>query len=692
LGSSGGVETGIGIDHFTGKIKVKIPLGSAEDVFTSLSLFYLSGGFKPNTPSGSLGMGWNLQCGGAITRQVKGIPDEVSKYWVNEVHEDLPKNYVTPFNNQDRINRFDPANPHYVLGSSPSQEWEPNETRYLEKLANNKYDTEKDIFTIQAPGLQTSFYLDSPEQGANPTIVPIGNFGHTIVPYWKMGPLETFGTSEQIVRLDSISVFCLDGSVYHFALPVRMGNETDIKRSITFLKNSGGSEVEEATSPYSTTTEISDFVTVSWLLTKVSISPGNEVHFHYLKSSYKSRSFLRSLLDNLAFRTISQASFRGRIPKKVETTYTINSLYEHYYVPSSIITKNSRVDFSYTTELGNSQGPGVVLSAISRHVNGSIVERHLFNYRSLSSSGGFLEGNYASFTYLASRLVLSGIETLDRFNSSPGRFELDYWSGGSGKGFPHFDDLWIDYWGYFNGRAISSGASYFNEGSRNLESMPEPAVARVGLLKSNSIPNGDSWNIDYEANRSYENLVSSSYMSSISGGLRVKTLTHQTPGRSPKNTSFWYGRKNFEVSDDAQNECWKGGEPFYSQLNEMVGSENHTIAFSKRSISGFVNAGYLWPEQVKALYLYPFLTTYNLINSMPVYRMEDDMGRSVVYTRVKEIISDGSYSILEFSSPALNSSYSPLITTGLSLTFNDDPDNYCQNCDERAICAWKQHI
>ena len=65
-------------DLYTGAISYNVPIFTYEDLdFTiPISLSYCFNGYKPSMASGSVGLGWCLNTGGVITREVHGVPDE----------------------------------------------------------------------------------------------------------------------------------------------------------------------------------------------------------------------------------------------------------------------------------------------------------------------------------------------------------------------------------------------------------------------------------------------------------------------------------------------------------------------------------------------------------------------------------------------------------------------------------------
>ena len=65
---------------YSGTMSYSIPLYTYSDPEFSIpvSLDYNYDGYRPAAASGTIGLGWALNCGGVITREVRGIPDEGS--------------------------------------------------------------------------------------------------------------------------------------------------------------------------------------------------------------------------------------------------------------------------------------------------------------------------------------------------------------------------------------------------------------------------------------------------------------------------------------------------------------------------------------------------------------------------------------------------------------------------------------
>jgi len=115
---------------FTGAANVNIPLYEFEtgSIKTQVSLAYSNNGLKVSDIPSRVGMGWNLIAGGVISRTVHDEPDEKGDKLA-------PINFATE------------TNPSVYLG-------------YLRAATQYEYDTERDIYSINAPGISGKFYFD----------------------------------------------------------------------------------------------------------------------------------------------------------------------------------------------------------------------------------------------------------------------------------------------------------------------------------------------------------------------------------------------------------------------------------------------------------------------------------------------------------------------------------------------------
>ncbi|MDW7691108.1 hypothetical protein R9C00_19855 [Flammeovirgaceae bacterium SG7u.111] len=114
-----------------GQINYTVPIYTIKvgDFEYPLTLSYGYGGFRPDTDPGMVGMGWTANFGGAIIRQLKGMPDE------------QPEGYFT----------------HGATFANLSSETETKQAELLTWAAEGIVDTRPDKFIINTPVLGGSF-------------------------------------------------------------------------------------------------------------------------------------------------------------------------------------------------------------------------------------------------------------------------------------------------------------------------------------------------------------------------------------------------------------------------------------------------------------------------------------------------------------------------------------------------------
>ncbi|WP_394775816.1 hypothetical protein [Flavobacterium sp.] len=140
LGNYGNIPVGL----VNGTSNINIPLLSFATVNLSmpLNLFYGSNGIKVDDISSSVGLGWNMNAGGVITRSANDVADE--------------KNDISPSNIPDDTNLDDG-----ILT--------PTDIDYFYNIGNNeKADSETDIFSFNFNSISGKFVLD---KNQNPVLI-----------------------------------------------------------------------------------------------------------------------------------------------------------------------------------------------------------------------------------------------------------------------------------------------------------------------------------------------------------------------------------------------------------------------------------------------------------------------------------------------------------------------------------------
>ena len=166
---------------YRGEISIEIPFYtySDQDFEIPVSFSYRSGGYKPNAPYGVMGLGWSLNAGGCITREVRGIMDEANTRYNRDIYKFANKLY----GDNDRDVGFlepDVMGYSYWFQADPSD----NKTYYQNDcvldfkvgaeffptlslivspnpLEYKNIETTPDVFHFNVPGHSGSFVFDS---------------------------------------------------------------------------------------------------------------------------------------------------------------------------------------------------------------------------------------------------------------------------------------------------------------------------------------------------------------------------------------------------------------------------------------------------------------------------------------------------------------------------------------------------
>jgi len=139
----------VSVNTLTGTANVVIPVYTLTrgQVTLPITLTYSATGIKPKDVEGSAGMGWQLQAGGQITREVRGLPDDANADglygWMN--------------------NRMDTTIRNFTINNASNTDCtgQALDSAYVNDNFSYQYDTEPDIFTVNAPGLSCKLVYDN---------------------------------------------------------------------------------------------------------------------------------------------------------------------------------------------------------------------------------------------------------------------------------------------------------------------------------------------------------------------------------------------------------------------------------------------------------------------------------------------------------------------------------------------------
>lgn len=281
----------VSVDPLTGSAQVFIPIWQLSEggISVPISVNYVGGGVKVEQGEGSAGMSWNLSAGGAVYRDMHGLPDDI-----NERVAPYRKGWLYG-NNASETGSFSPSADDDV----GTCEEEKDDFDFFNGRGFGQ-DTEPDVFNFHAPGISGQFVF--------------GNDGAIkMVPYQDLNIDYSLHYTDSTIQ--TITIQTNKGYTYYFTLPEQVTRNAfktsttplsyllaDFSRfenpityfqswSLSKITSPGGAEI---TFSYILAPEKSSVAPVT-----VFTEPGNEQVLYYIKDSYRERQ-LSSINSNLA--------------------------------------------------------------------------------------------------------------------------------------------------------------------------------------------------------------------------------------------------------------------------------------------------------------------------------------------------------------------------------------------------------
>jgi len=433
------------VDYYSGQPDINIPLFSkaiGKNLSLDLALRYSTMGVRVNERSGWVGTGWNLECGGMISRTVRGIADELQK-GVSGNQTDTGVLHNPDFWNYQNLN------------FEESQEflWNVGGTR------TDKFDSELDLYQYSFLGKSGRFII--------------------ILENGILKPKLLTKSSNIKIELD------YDVTTYH----INKFNVTDTKGNRYTFDVKENSEAESVTGTLKFGNALGEILSnkiiknvSAWHLSKVETSNEQElVSFEYTAHDSEYISSIsrvhREIIDSpIIWSDMILNSYNvSVIPPKKEYTYNLMRG-ESQKLSKIIFQDNISIDFTSRTDL-HPETKGVVLETISiKNPSGQENKSYKLNYETTSKSfSGGVEKK---------RLWLKTVEEIA--NSKTNQYILEY----NDKEELSFFDGARDDWGYnlkFN--SLVCGLT-----------KPDKNAIQKGLLKNITYPTGGVKEFIFENN------------------------------------------------------------------------------------------------------------------------------------------------------------------------------------------------
>jgi len=444
---------------YTGSPNISIPVASLKGrgIDIPISLSYDASGIKVEQIATWVGLGWNLNVGGMVTRQVNGLPDDYFSSSLPGGDNTFPA-YV-PFYDLSIAADYKFArdfNPRPNIIYPPGQL-----ARYfgfMDKFVktNPKYEAQPDTYSFNALGMSGTLFIDydneiaycieSPEIKAYPVIQVIPPYTVKIIVGWRI--------------IDGM------GNIFHFSVAEKTrvfeNDEQDGKR----VYNS------------------------AWALTKIETANKRDlVEFNYTQLAEWQQEQLagRGVIRN-DFLSNSQCGIDQMIVS-AQPTYQIQQV-ELSSIKINGITRAQFLTFLNRQDLigKNALGQIKIFNSLGAPVN-----THKFNHTYFGSP---------STNEKDLRLRLDNVEVFDNANGTPPqKYSFSYNPGY----MPSRESMAQDYWGYYNGQDGNSTLIPYNYDfdQTNVNFIganrkPNPATTLACSLAKIQYPTGGSTEFYYQ--------------------------------------------------------------------------------------------------------------------------------------------------------------------------------------------------
>jgi len=467
------------VNMYTGTPQISIPLHTLKgrEFSLPLSLVYDATGVKVDQMATWVGLSWNLNMRGRISRVTNGLPDDYIVGYYSSIFNDAEVQAKA----QHYINEYASSisNPKF-----PS----PGEAeKYLDFLYDinfNRIETQVDYFRLVAPGINETIVLEK-NDGPGFTAKALNN------PRIKI-QYTTNGAPP--VYISSWTVTNEDGTEYKFQ-----------NQELTYRQNLDADEGPEQMGD-----PITEYVS-AWLLTKITSKNGKDIFdITYVQDGYE-----------------PQRSFSGSVGSAV--TNIIDFVYDYPEPPlTNFISVESKVKQSFPFEVWLNSKKLVQFNLGARRDvdntdknkrlasmdffdwNGNTIRfiefdnNHYFNADGLSNANIFSNGK----TYTDIRLKLDGLTIKGKDNNAYENYFFEYIDP---DGVPSRTSLAQDYYGYYNGagnnNSLYEGLEIDIFSFAGADRQPNTNFGKKGTLQKITYPTGGYTEFSYESHQEYSSTV-----------------------------------------------------------------------------------------------------------------------------------------------------------------------------------------
>jgi YD repeat-containing protein len=614
------------ISPFTGLANIDIDVFSLKegDVPVNCKLSYFSGGVKPTQHPGWVGQNWTLNVGGVVTRKVNGDPDEIATSAA--LPDDKQFAYYYQYSVYNKANWYDFANMQSLFLKTFDGSSLARPTPLPLELAPDEF-----MFNLPS-GVSGSFFKNhlgnwvvKTKGGDDLKVVVQTNTESPSYPnpFLLDNPISSTSFKRLMIKrvIYIIEITDQNGFKYTF------GNDV---KAIEFTRSGGHQAAWE---------NFEDVVANAWYLTKIESRKGSIVNFNYIRSINANQyiqsviypstsavqifqngsSFFGSVLSTFTGHIISPSYLKSISSSSFRVDFNLVETTELKYSYQDIIANNARTKncfgflfFNFPDlEIANNSDPSnELINSISKwykltdivvsDLNGGIKEKHVFEFNDNPSERLFLK------KYKKLDLSLNIKDAVHQFTYNP-------------IPLPEYSSQKNDRWGFFNERQ-------FDLASADFSLAMDPIKAQAGSLTSIIYPTGGSTSFLYEPN-DYSTVVTKTV--SEATGIPIPSIGLVSETGIGGGLRIWkiINKDNFGAEYTTE----------YKYIKKPTNASSGILAGKKNLQKSFPTIGNPRIAQASFFDLNEY-TTLDYTN-----------GRDVVYSEVKKINPNGSYTIYHYA-------------------------------------------